>query len=808
MSVRSAAARIVPDRIRQSYLLKFAVAVVLVLAVTLGAGIVIQQAVADDLEDDIHDEMETIAMLEADKMEAWFEERSSSARVLSANDDFGTEGPAGNEALLTALDRTPADVESVHVLDLDADEITDSTDPNAEGQAVSERIPEWWVEGQHPTALAPSEATMSEDYEVGDTEYIAFVSPLGADEETGLGSNTVLALEVNADVRAETFQDRNEDIHIQATDSRGVAEFYVDEDRIYELEPDDEHLERSLIGITRSFEDDDTVVAMAAVDGTDWVIVASAPRAAVYGLHSSVITYLSVLIGIFAVGLVVFSVGVGRDITGTLRDLTGKAERLEAGDLDVDIRTGRTDEFGELYGAFDSMRGSLRTRLSEVEDAQAEAEAAQREATQLNEHLETKAREYTETMEAAAAGDLTREMDPESESEAMQEIGETYNAMMTDIREIVRQVQRFADELEATIEEVAVGIEDVEEASEDVSASVQSISAGTDEQLTRVRNASDELSDLSATVEEIAASADNVAETSQQTAERGADGRKQAAEALDAIEEIETTMEEGIEQVESLEAQIAEIDDIIEVIDDIAQETNILALNASIEAANADGDSEGFAVVADEVKSLAEKTAESTAEIADRIESVEETTETTVDLLYETGDRVDSGTETIEEAVASLETIVELVEEADEGMQSINQATDEQARTTEDVVTDMERVEDICSETTDDATDVASAAEEQTAIVSEVSDELRAVSSDAAGLRSLADEFDTGVGTAAVETAASTTGDDAGPDDDTEADPAVDAGDDASAAGDAAPAADDDSAAADGGSSPDADEER
>ncbi|MEK3993634.1 methyl-accepting chemotaxis protein [Psychrobacillus sp. FSL K6-2365] len=99
-------------------------------------------------------------------------------------------------------------------------------------------------------------------------------------------------------------------------------------------------------------------------------------------------------------------------------------------------------------------------------------------------------------------------------------------------------------------------------------------------------------------------------------------------EAVHAVENLIDTLGEQSRKTSASMNQLSErskqIEEIVKVISDISSQTNLLALNASIEAARAGEHGKGFSVVADEVRKLAESTKESTADIADLTQKIQE----------------------------------------------------------------------------------------------------------------------------------------------------------------------------------------
>ena len=125
------------------------------------------------------------------------------------------------------------------------------------------------------------------------------------------------------------------------------------------------------------------------------------------------------------------------------------------------------------------------------------------------------------------------------------------------------------------------------------------------------------------------------------------------------------------DHVNELGRQSQQIGEIVQMISEIAEQTNLLALNAAIEAARAGEHGRGFAAVADEVRKLAERSAQSTRQIEELIESIQGRVDVVVKAMAAGTAEVESGSELVSSAGEALQQIVRGIEETNQRSQEI-----------------------------------------------------------------------------------------------------------------------------------------
>jgi len=402
------------------------------------------------------------------------------------------------------------------------------------------------------------------------------------------------------------------------------------------------------------------------------------------GTATFVIALLSTLL---ALGLgVVIAYTTARSITSSLSDLMRIARQIaDAGDLDHEIDIHRSDEIGELARTFSNMVTYLR--------------------------------EMASVSEAIAGGNLGVDVQPRSKNDTL---GKAFARMIEGLRKLVRNGRDAAQQVASASNQVAGASDESAKISLQTSSAIDEVTSTMHEMSVNVQNMvkstkvqASSVSETSASIDQMVASIQRVADTakvlldiSNRSREEVHNGIATMEKATDGLNRINTTIQSSGEIIDVLGQRADDIGKIIEVIDDLAEQTNLLALNAAIEAARAGEHGLGFAVVADEVRKLAEKSAQSTKEISELIQSIQKESRKAVENMNRSTAIVNEGLGHGEELNAALRKISNVVTEVYKFAQEIGAATNEQSHGSSQIARATTRLNEITHE-------INSAVEEQ-----------------------------------------------------------------------------------------------
>ena len=282
-------------------------------------------------------------------------------------------------------------------------------------------------------------------------------------------------------------------------------------------------------------------------------------------------------------------------ITTTMRDLTQGSLNEDRPDHEPDF-TQRGDEIGDMARAIEIFRSNT-VEMQRLQREEAIGVAAQQRAD----------RAAREAMEAAS---LERQKERE-------EAARTRREMLLDL------ATRFENHVAKAMEAVSDAVLEIDEGARRVTSTVAQSRLIAATVADAAVETSTSTSSIATATEEMNLS---LSEVSAQVLETS----RFAARAVDRVGQTD-------EIVGLLARDAAEIGEVVSMVQSIAKKVNLLALNATIEASRAGEAGRGFAVVASEVKSLAQQTAAATAQIGERVGSIQRISQSAVEAINEIG---------------------------------------------------------------------------------------------------------------------------------------------------------------------------
>src|SRR6202789_2898308 len=406
----------------------------------------------------------------------------------------------------------------------------------------------------------------------------------------------------------------------------------------------------------------------------------AASATALSTIITTVGTFLAILLG----GFIAFA--TAKSIKEPLYHLIEVAHRIgESGDLDQSIDIHRDDEVGLLASNFNKMIVHLKDMAA--------------------------------VSAAIAEGQLSVSVLPRSPQDTM---ALAFTRMTHGLRDLVRQVRDSAsqvasgsgqmasasDESAKVSVQAASAIDEVTSTMHEMSINVQNVVKNTQVQASSVAETSASIDQMVTSIERVADTAKLLVDISHRSREEVQTGMVTMNKATEGLNRTSHAIQSSAEIIDVLGRRADDIGKIIEVIDDLAEQTNLLALNAAIEAARAGEHGLGFAVVADEVRKLAEKSAQSTKEISELIQSIQREARKAVENMDRSTGIVNEGLELGGDLNGALHKISNVVTEVYKFAQEIGAATNEQSHGSSQIARATTRLNEITHE-------INSAVEEQ-----------------------------------------------------------------------------------------------
>jgi len=407
---------------------------------------------------------------------------------------------------------------------------------------------------------------------------------------------------------------------------------------------------------------------------------------------STLMSWISILFGVIAIGGgIAIAYKTAKSISEPLMHLMLVAREIgDSGDLDQRIDMNRNDEVGELSRTFNRMISYLK--------------------------------EMAAVSEAIAGGDLTVQVQPRSQSDTL---GKAFSEMTVGLRALVKNVRDSASQVAGGSNEVASAsdesakiniqaasaIDEVTSTMHEMSINVQNMVKNTQTQASSVSETSASIDQMVASIQRVADTAKVLLDISQRSREEVHSGIQTMDKATDGLNRINTSIQTSSQIIGQLGERANNIGKIVEVIDDLAEQTNLLALNAAIEAARAGEHGLGFAVVADEVRKLAEKSAQSTREISELIESIQKEARKAVENMERSTSIVNDGLLQGTDLNTALKKISNVVTEVYKFAQEIGAATNEQSHGSSQIAKATTRLNEITQEINSSVEEQASGAQ-------------------------------------------------------------------------------------------------
>ncbi|SFB87737.1 methyl-accepting chemotaxis protein [Marinospirillum celere] len=208
-----------------------------------------------------------------------------------------------------------------------------------------------------------------------------------------------------------------------------------------------------------------------------------------------------------------------------------------------------------------------------------------------------------------------------------------------------------------------------------------------------VEEMSSSVAEITSTMEELSASSTQIADHSQSVVDVANLTLENSRKGVDAMQQLQGRMhdihqdnQQNLTEIMELGAKSKQISRVMDLINDLADQTKLIAFNAALEASSAGESGKRFSVVAAEIRRLADSVTDSTREIEERIQEIQDSISRLVINSEKGVTSIQSGLEVSATTAEDLNALLQAASQTSSAAEQISLSTRQQKTASSQVV--------------------------------------------------------------------------------------------------------------------------
>ncbi len=410
---------------------------------------------------------------------------------------------------------------------------------------------------------------------------------------------------------------------------------------------------------------------------------------------------------------------VASSIRRQIGEITMAAEKVAAGETEVQISAGTTEEIGRLADLLTGMAQSQKTlaqaaaKISQGDFSVSIAMRGDRDILgqamqQCVSNLRSLDQELSRLTEATRNGRFSERAKADTFRGAYSTLIASINGLLDELirpvgraikvmdrvgkRDLTARLQgEYKGDFARLQESLNLTVSTLDEALASVARSADNVSTAAGQINTGSQRLSHGASAQAGSIQEVSSSLQEVESMARQNTENAVEARNLSKAAESAVEMGVDSMRRLSEAIGRIKISSDSTAKIVKTIDEIAFQTNLLALNAAVEAARAGDAGKGFAVVAEEVRNLAMRSAEAAKNTANLIEESVRNSESGVSLNQEVLRNLSDINSQVKKVGTVMAEIAAASEQQNHGVAQVNSVITQMRQVTQDIAANAEQ---------------------------------------------------------------------------------------------------------------------